>query len=413
MQALNIDHPNQCERPKRSRRSLRKQIFTVMDSVPMQLFLAILLLMSLFLPDIWTLSNAPTNSDDALFSILLAVFILFVFETVILSFVQDDYFLGFFFWMDTLGTLSIILDIGWIADEFMPDDSTAAQKGSLLRAARAAKLGARYGRLMRLMKVMRFFKFLPCFSGDEEEQEPEPTMSAVRKVSNELSNVLSRRVAGLVMLIVIVVPFLNYTDKDRSIDAWLTNFRMTAARENTTLDEINGMARKFRRFYTYKDRTPMKLRVESPYFETYNERYDQGYRIRTDNILKYEDFFIDDDNNKYWIKILSNQTVIRQWDSFYGIMLIILVILVLVGFSASFQGAVDVLVVVPLEKMMNTLRRSATAMLKSMQAMDKEDEENNLLGSGSELDEELETAVLEKMVEKCTFVVFIISLCSA
>ena len=402
MQALQTDHPHQYERPKKAAKSLRKRVFAVMDSVPMQLFLAILLLLSLFLPDSWILSNASSDSDEILFSILMVVFVLFIFETVILSLVQDDYFLGFFFWMDTLGTLSIILDIGWIADAFMPEDSSATQKGSLLRAARAAKLGARYGRLMRLMKVMRFLKFLPCFASDEEE-EPEPTMSAVRKVSNELSNVLSRRVAGLVMLIVIVVPFLGYSDKDRSIDAWLTNFRMTAARENSTLDEINGMARKFRRFYTYKDRTPMKLRVESPYFETYNERYDQGYRIRTDNILKYEDFFKDTDNNKYWIDIHVNRTVIRQWDSFFGIMLIIMVIIVLVGFSASFQGAVDVLVVVPLEKMMNTLRRSATAMLKSMQAMDKEDEENNLLGSGSELDEELETAVLEKMVEKCTY----------
>jgi hypothetical protein len=403
MQALQTDHPNQYERPKKSVRSLRKRVFDVMDSVPMQLFLAVLLILSLFLPDSWVLSNASSEDDVVLYSILIVVFVLFIFETVILSLVQDDYFLGFFFWMDTLGTISIILDIGWIANEFMPADSNATQKGSLLRAARAAKLGARYGRLMRLMKLMRFFKFLPCFSQDEDE-EPEPTMSAVRKVSSELSNVLSRRVAGLVMLIVIVVPFLNYNETDKSVDAWMANFRIAAARSDTVYEDIGRMAHKFRRFYTDEDLTPMNLVVESPYFTEYRDRYPQGYKIRNGNVLKYEDYFKDANNKKYYIKIQMNRTVITQWSSFFGIMLIILVIVVLVGFSASFQGAVDVLVVVPLEKMMNTLRKSATAMLKSMQAMDKEDEEN-IMGEGSDFDNELETAVLEKMVEKLARIV--------
>ena len=400
MQALQTDHPNQYERPKKAGKSLRKRAFEFMDSVPMQLFLAVLLLMSLFMPDAWILCNTPSDDDPILFGILVAVFILFIAETTILSLVQDDYFLGFFFWMDTLGTLSIILDIGWIAREFMPEDSDATQKGSLLRAARAAKLGARYGRLMRLLKLMRFFKFLPCFS-QEEDEEPEPTMSAVRKVSNELSNVLSRRVAGLVMLIVIVVPFLNYNATDLSVEAWLTNFRRSAGQADMSYDDVGEMAHKFRRFYTDEDLTPMKLVVESPYFTDYRDRYPQGYKIRRENVLKYEDSF-KEGGQKYWVKIQMNRTVIRQWDAFFGIMLIILVIVVLVGFSASFQGAVDVLVVVPLEKMMNTLRKSATAMLRSMQAMDKEDEDN-MMGEGSDLDEELETAVLEKMVEKCKF----------
>jgi hypothetical protein len=46
---------------------------------------------------------------------------------------------------------------------------------------------------------MRFYKFLPCFDSKEDEiaMEPEPTLSAVRKVSAALSSVLSRRVAAI------------------------------------------------------------------------------------------------------------------------------------------------------------------------------------------------------------------------
>ena len=49
-----------------------------------------------------------------------------------------------------------------------------------------------------------------------------------------------------------------------------------------------------------------------------------------------------------------------------------MVIFILVSFSASFQTEVEVLVVAPLEKMLSTLRSSATVMLKSMNAIEKE-----------------------------------------
>jgi hypothetical protein len=392
----------------RSKRSFRRNVFDIMDSAPVQIFLGLLLMMSLFISDSWILANAHSSSDDVLYIILIIIFVIFCFETTILCYCQDGYPLGFFFWMDTLGTLSIILDIGWIADTFMPEGG-ATSKGSLLRAARAAKLGARYGRLMRLTKFFRFFKFLPCFDS-QEDAEPEPTMSAVRKVSAELSAVLSRRVAALVMIVVIVVPFLSFDVTDQSPKAWCTNFVFAAKNNGTTSEELDTMIAKMKRFYHTESLTPMKLVVESPHFSTYRGVYDIGYYVRRDNRV-YEEmtFWATDDNTsaltKYHVKLWMNNTVINQWNAFFGIMLIVLVIVVLVGFSASFQSSVDLLVVVPLEKMMNTLRNSATAMLKSMKAMSAEDEEKQrrLQASGEDsddLDGELETAVLEKMVEK-------------
>lgn len=143
-------------------RKLKRKLFNFMDSALMQFFLALLLMLSLFLPDSWILGNAKYDDDSILYIILIIILIIFTLETIILSLVQEDYIFSFFFWMDTLGTVSIILDIGWISSHFMPD-AGAASKGSLLRAARAAKLGARYGRLMRLMKLIRFFQISPMF----------------------------------------------------------------------------------------------------------------------------------------------------------------------------------------------------------------------------------------------------------
>ena len=375
----------------------KKWTFDIMDSTMMQSILGILLILSLFMPDLWILANTNDDADSALFGILTFVLVVFVLETVILSWCQEGYYNSFFFWMDTIGTISIVLDIGWIADAFMPEDTDATQKGSLLRAARAAKLGARYGRIMRLLKLMKFFRFLPCFNNEDEDEQPEPTMSAVRKVSAELSAVLSRRVAALVMLIVIVVPFLSYSVTDNATDAWVDTFELYARNENITSGNFDEVFGKFKTFYRPHDLAPVSVSVVSPYLsDTQTMSWGQGYDVRTDNIIKYNTrYYVN--SVRYDIAVRMNRTIISEWDAFFGIML------VLFGFSASFHGAVDVLVVVPLEKMMNTLRKSATAMLKSMQAMEKEDED---FEGGSDIDDnELETAVLEKMVEKLARIV--------
>ena len=374
-----------------------KKTVTLYDTAPVQLFLSILLIMSLFMPDAWVLGNAPTSSDPVLYIILIIIFVVFILESTIMSIVNPDYFLSFFFWMDVIGTLSIILDIGWIADEFLPSDSNLSQRGSLLRAARAAKLGARYGRLMRLLKFVKFFRFLPCFRKAGEE-EAEPTMSAVRRVSAELSEVLSRRVAALVMLLVIVVPFLNYQGKDNSVTAWAENFVIVAKNESVTAYDLDNLISEFKEYYNNEDLAPISvfLSTEIGVFDKSFGRHD----VRDSNKVELIEHYYAN-SNRYKIEINMDNTIPAQWDAMFGILLIILVVGVLLSFSASFNGSVEVLIVIPLEKMMSTLRKSATDMLKSMQAMDKQVSEENRVLEDDNLDEELETAVLEKMVDKC------------
>ena len=128
-----------------------------MDDGRTQAFLGMLLMLSLFINESWVLGNASDDSDNALYGILTFVFICFCLESIVLSVVQPNYFLSFFFWMDIVGTISIILDIGWISESFLKTGSS--NQGSILRATRAAKLGARYGRLMRILKLIKFMKF--------------------------------------------------------------------------------------------------------------------------------------------------------------------------------------------------------------------------------------------------------------
>lgn len=43
-------------------------------------------------------------------------FFFFSVEIAVASIVRDDYWLGFYFWLDIISTLSLLFDIGWIMD---------------------------------------------------------------------------------------------------------------------------------------------------------------------------------------------------------------------------------------------------------------------------------------------------------
>ena len=370
----------------------------------MQLFLGVLLMMSLFMNESWVLGDAPDSSNDALYAILLLVFICFAAESVVLSFVQPQYFLGFFFWMDVMGTISILFDIGWVSDSLFGTGGSG-NSGSILRATRAAKLGARYGRLMRILKLMKFIHLLPCFK-KEDEDAPEPTLNAVRKVSNQLANVLSQRVAGLVMLFVIVLPFLNYERPftDDSGSAWLRAIKVVAKDSTSTSAQCNSMYEKFYNFYdgttAAKDAHLASLTVVS---DNPNCDFSKVWKTvkRIDNLQTYSTSWEDANGNQLGIITASMDTTTpNQWEALYGVLIIMLVIFTLVFFSASFQNAVDSMLVIPLEKIMTSLRTSAAIMLKSMKVMDEEEEEDDDDGDG-----ELETALLERMVEKLVKIV--------
>ena len=47
---------------------------------------------------------------------MLACLVFFTLELVLASIAKKDYFLGFYFWLDIISTLSLIPDIGWFWD---------------------------------------------------------------------------------------------------------------------------------------------------------------------------------------------------------------------------------------------------------------------------------------------------------
>jgi hypothetical protein len=374
------------------------------DHAATQLFLGVCLVVTLFLVDAWTLGNPHDSADPIKYGILTAILGIFSLEIILVSIANQAYFLSFFFWMDILGTLSIVLDVEWMSGGFLSNDQSISRRTGILRAARAAKLGARHARLLRFLKMSKYLDMIPCL-GNDSAPAVEPSTRAVAGVSKKLSEMLSNRVAALVMVLVVVIPFLSYQSTDSSLNAWGENLIIAASNDTTSAYEIQNLIDKLGEYYDANDDySAMNVNFTTPVGNFITDFPLDKY-VRSDNIVQFEESYIVD-GVSYALVILWDATVPAQWDALFGIILIILVIICLVYFTASLDSCLELLILEPMEKMMTTLRNAASKMLKSMQAMDENAaEENKVFDNSEEMEAELETLVLEKMVEKLATIV--------
>ena len=386
----------------------RKKTYLFLESFPVQALLMTCLFLSLFFADVWIMENPPDSADVVKDTILTTVLVLFLIETTMYSLCQEAYFLGFYFWMDVVGTLSIILDLSYVTDAF--DARQGKRTGSYLRAVRAAKLGARYGRLMRFFKFMKYLRHLPCFHNSEVA---EPSMNAVRKVANELSHTLIRMVAFLTLLLVIVIPFIEAPNRDRGVGAYMDILQFTASSDGTTTGIINPTVNfmnttdNFRNFMN--DKSPLiYMSVSGEYvFDGTTKtliNVDRS-KIRKDNIHDYNRV-VPGGN----IDLSVDYTQKYYWESAFGVILMVMVIIIFLVYSISFQIIIDEKVNAPLEKSTKALRNCAEIMLKSMKAMEIEKEKDveamkELDDLDDDLDQDLETEMLEKLIERLAGIV--------
>jgi len=165
----------------------------------------IALLGALYLPDLFILMQA--NDAAAPDGVLTLIMLVFAAEFLLLSIVDPNYLFGAFWWMDLVGTASMIFDITYLLAQ--PPDWPTVMNADMssgegtaylvyLRAGRMAKLGARAGRISRVLKILRFLPFL-------QVQDQDSTMMA-HKISSQLSNVLGTRIAFLTLIMAVLMP---------------------------------------------------------------------------------------------------------------------------------------------------------------------------------------------------------------
>lgn len=122
--------------------------------------MAIITVYTLFADDLRVIFLLPTY-DDFFFFLTTVCFLLFLGEISVSCYAIKGYFLGFFFWLDILATLSMLADIGWIMDNVTivigGDTSDVSSVSKTSRAARVTKI-VRLVRLIRLIRIVKLYK---------------------------------------------------------------------------------------------------------------------------------------------------------------------------------------------------------------------------------------------------------------
>lgn len=95
-------------------------------------------------------------------------------EICLTFYCSRSYRWSFFFFLDVLSTLSLLLDIGWISDIAGLSGSTAdstASAAQLARAAKASRIGTRAGRIVRIIRLVRLIRIVKIYKASQIAKE--------------------------------------------------------------------------------------------------------------------------------------------------------------------------------------------------------------------------------------------------
>lgn len=188
-----------------------------------------------FLVTIWALVGDDTRllstnkpADNVFDALVLFCFFFFGTEVVLSCIGKNDYFLGFFFYLDVISTLTLLMDLTAVAQLLFG----GGQVGKA-RSSRTARIGAKMGRVVRVLRLIRIVKLYKAFTSsqnkkkeagkngldldDEEEEEEEQDSANLKEslVAKKLSAKTTQRTIILVLSMLLMLPILKVDPGDR------------------------------------------------------------------------------------------------------------------------------------------------------------------------------------------------------
>lgn len=202
---------------------------------------------------VWATDKAV---DIIFFAGLMMSFVLFASEIMLNTVAIDEFKYSFFFWMDIIATITVLLDIPWVTDPFKatlldetPDYLSVNVIPGQIIAASGAKNFAKVFRsfkLIRLIRIIKLYKYI-VQSGAKQEEDINPKKKKkkknVQKIQQEkkqeeeeslfkketdpsklgksLSESINKKTIIGTLLILMVLPLLSRAETDYSIEYFL------------------------------------------------------------------------------------------------------------------------------------------------------------------------------------------------
>jgi hypothetical protein len=202
-----------------------KNLRKILENNITQGILTFLTIYILFADDIKMITT--TQDSDPIFScICISIMFIFFIEFLISSFVVDQYVLGFYFWLDLISIISMVLDIHWfyefLINSVSDGSSNAKSIAAIAKAGRGAKIGTRAVRILRILRIIRLVRITKLYKASEKILEKnigkvekkfmvddKTDVPEESKVGRKLSDLTTKRVIILVLSMMIGIILFN------------------------------------------------------------------------------------------------------------------------------------------------------------------------------------------------------------
>eukprot|EP00929_Paragymnodinium_shiwhaense_P097127 TRINITY_DN58899_c0_g1_i1.p1 TRINITY_DN58899_c0_g1~~TRINITY_DN58899_c0_g1_i1.p1 ORF type:complete len:1235 (+),score=244.08 TRINITY_DN58899_c0_g1_i1:74-3778(+) len=213
-------HLDSLQRRGRNRCSgLQKCAQMLADSVQFTILTTLLTVVALFGDD-FRLAATHKDMDPLFDGITIICILVFGTEVVVMSLGRAGYFKSFFFYLDAISTVTMLIDVTVISEYVL----CGGGDSGVQRTGKAGRAGARVGRTVRVVRLLRVMKLYKAFKhhlqerrrqqgkdktgpGEEARQDSEDELEM--RVGNTLADLTTRRVIVMVLVMLLVVPFFQ------------------------------------------------------------------------------------------------------------------------------------------------------------------------------------------------------------
>mmetsp|Transcript_46316 Transcript_46316/g.110241 ORF Transcript_46316/g.110241 Transcript_46316/m.110241 type:complete len:1169 (+) Transcript_46316:127-3633(+) len=395
------------EKAKAGRRSVRERCLSdhrlqqmsflsqkLVEQASYGYFLLLTIVFAIYFPGLWVLSQA--EEDAIADSILLIVLCIWCLDGCIQALAAGFIYIGkFFFCIDVLGIVSIILDMSFVRNAVRDSNDIVFGATTPERAASARflRLLVRAGQLLKLLKVLQH---LPV------RRKAQAARGTAKTMSRSLAALLSARTGALVVTLAVVVPIIEvytYPTIDWSMRMWVEELEWRASYSSSAL---SAKILELESFYNDKTHFPIEAVVAAgtemwtwplqspPTFDI------DRVRVTSKSGMSYIDFNFED---------------VVRWVAISNLLLSTALILIILFASWLLQRSVARVLFTPIDALLRGVRHTARSIIKSITSMaGKLTEEASLaqtrggnkstetLGREVTLGEEME--LLEKVLNK-------------
>lgn len=358
---------------------------------------------ALLLPDLSQILDFTSNVwTDLIMSLSMCIFLC---ELIALSCTDAHYLFSFFHLMDVIGTVSMIFDISFLfgarANEpVMASRDAAPARITLLRASRAARVGARAGRLTRVLRLCKCVENLgEDDRGKLTEGHGAEKTSIANVITAKIANLLATRVASLTIFLVMVMPLfevMNFPQKDLALEAWVEQVStVNQQQESSTAVELRKMA-KFFSVHSYGPFAACTGHIHGDGEFTCERYYEDWGRMETEParrsfvLMVHTPTFLVSFDMTHPLKVAAALDLLNCFFTIFT----------MVVFGVVLTAAVTDLAVTPLERMLGTVREMANTVFRFSSSFDSEQQEDAEPEETMDISSAGEMALLEKVVEK-------------